>query len=503
MADTIPLTEIDAEAAPPAARPSFSKDVLKLVTGTTFAQILVILASPVLTRLFSPEAFGLLAIFTSITKVLGAISCLRYEFAIMLPDEERDAVNLLALCVGIVTGISLLALPFFIVFEPAIVSILNSPGLTGHLWLVSPFVFVSGLFVALNYWNSRTRRYGRLAVARIVSSVAITGGQLAAGAAGIATGGALIGASAFGQGVATGVLGAQILRDDRHIFGRHLSRYRIKAMLVRYKRFPLYDSWSGLLNVSSWQLPSLLLPIFFSPVQVGYYALAFRLIVLPMDLIGSAIQQVFFQRASNAERDGDLAALTESVFTVLLRIGLFPMLTVALIGEELFSVVFGAAWAEAGLYTQLLAVWAVVWFISAPLSTIYMVKEKQAFGLQVNIANFVTRLAALVTGGVLGSARLAILLFGVSGIAVYGFLCVRLLMFSGIPMRRTLRLVADALLPFLPVGAALFVLKLVGTPALIHLALGILAVLIYYVYLLRSDEQFREVLGGLGVPGMR
>ena len=503
MADTVPLAEIDGEAAPPAPRPSFSGDVLKLVTGTTFAQILVILASPLLTRLFSPEAFGLLAIFTSITKILGAVSCLRYEFAIMLPDEERDAVNLLALCVGIVTGISLLALPFFVIFEPAIVSVLNAPGLAGHLWLVSPFVFVSGLFVALNYWNSRTRRYGRLAVARIISSVAITGGQLGAGAAGVATGGALIGASAFGQGVATGVLGAQILRDDRHIFGRHLSRHRIKAMLVRYKRFPLYDSWSGLLNVSSWQLPSLLLPIFFSPVQVGYYALAFRLIVLPMDLVGSAIQQVFFQRASNAERDGGLAALTESVFTVLLRIGLFPMLTISLIGEELFSVVFGAAWAEAGLYTQLLAVWAVVWFISAPLSTIYMVKEKQAFGLQVNIANFVTRLAALVAGGVLGSARIAILLFGVSGIAVYGFLCVRLLMFSGIPMRRTLRLVADALLPFLPVGAALFVLKLVGTPVLIHLALGILAVLLYYVYLLRSDEQFREVLGGLGVPGMR
>jgi lipopolysaccharide exporter len=503
-ADTVPPAEAGGEPVPsPKSRPNFSRDVLKLVSGTTFSQALVILASPILTRLFSPEAFGLLAIFTSITKVLGVVSCLRYEFAIMLPDDERDAVNLLALCVALVTGISLLSLPFFLVFEPAIVSALNAPGLAGHLWLVAPFVFVSGLFVALNYWNSRTRRYGRLAVARIVSSVAITGGQLGAGVAGIATGGALIGASALGQGVATGVLGAQILRDDRQRFGRHVSLASIRAMLVRYKRFPLYDSWSGLLNVSSWQLPSLLLPIFFSPVQVGYYALAFRLIVLPMDLIGSAIQQVFFQRASNAERAGNLAELTEPVFTVLLRIGVFPMLTLALIGEELFSVVFGAAWAEAGLYTQLLAVWALVWLISSPLSSIYMVQEKQSFGLWINIANFVTRLGALVAGGMLGSARLAILFFGVSGIAVYGFLCVRLLMFSGIPMHRTARLVADALLPFLPVGAILLVLKLVGTPVVIHLALGILGVALYYVHLFRSDQRFREVLGGLGVPGMR
>lgn len=502
-AETAPLAEGLDEMAPPAPRPNFSIDVLKLVTGTTFAQILVIAASPVLTRLFSPEAFGLLAIFTSITKVLGVVSCLRYEFAIMLPDDERDAVNLLALCIAIVTGISLLALPFFIIFEPAIVSALNAPGLTGYLWLVSPFVFVSGLFIALNYWNSRTRRYGRLSVARILSSVAITGGQLAAGGAGMATGGALIGASALGQGVGTAVLGAQILRDDRERFANHLSLSHVRAVLVRYKRFPLFDSWSALLNVSSWQLPSLLLPIFFSPTQVGYYALAFRLIVLPMDLVGSAIQQVFFQRASNAERAGNLGELTESVFTVLLRIGLFPMLTLALIGQELFTVVFGAAWSEAGVYTQLLAVWAVVWFISAPLSTIYMVQEKQAFGLQINIANFVTRFAALVAGGVLGSARLAILLFGVSGIAVYGFLCIRLLMFSGIAMRRTLRLVADALLPFLPVGAVLLALQLLGMPVVIHLALAFLANAAYYVYLLRTDPQFREILGGFGIPGMR
>jgi hypothetical protein len=42
---------------------SFTTDVLKLVTGTTFAQFIVILASPLLTRLYGPEAFGFLALF--------------------------------------------------------------------------------------------------------------------------------------------------------------------------------------------------------------------------------------------------------------------------------------------------------------------------------------------------------------------------------------------------------------------------------------------------------
>ena len=484
-------------------RKGFTGDVLKLVTGTTFAQVLVVLASPALTRLFTPADFGLLAIFTSITKVISTVSCLRYEFAIMLPEEERDAANLLATCIAIVTGISLLCLPVFLLFESAIVSALNAPDLAGHLWLVSPFVFVSGLVLALNYWNSRSRQYGRLTVARIVSAVATTGGQLGAGMGGFPTGGALIGANTLGQGVATGILAAQIYRDDHRRLTRHISLHRMKGMLVRYRKFPLYESWSALLNVASWQLPSLLLPIYFSPVQAGFYSLAFRLIMMPMDLVGGAIQQVFFQQASSAKREGQLADLTESVFTILLRIVLFPMLTVSVIGEELFAFVFGSVWAEAGFYTQLLSVWAVLWFISSPLSTIYMIQENQGFGLRINLVNFASRLVALVAGGILGSARLAILFFALAGIGVYGYLCIRLLLFSGIPARRTFNIVASAVFQFMPLGILLVGLKLIGTPALIHLSIGMVACALYYVYLLRSDSQFRAVLGGLGVPGMR
>ncbi len=500
-APDVPARQETSSSGGASGRRGFTGDVLKLVTGTTFAQVLVVLASPVLTRLFTPADFGLLAIFTSITKVLSTVSCLRYEFAIMLPEEERDAVNLLALCITIVTGISVLCLPVFLIFEPAIVSALNAPELAGHLWLVSPFVFISGLFVALNYWNSRSRQYGRLSVARIVSAVATTGGQLGAGMGGFPTGGALIAANTLGQGVATGILAAQIYRDDRRRLTRLVSIHRMKALVVRYKKFPLYESWSGLLNVASWQLPSLLLPVFFSPVQAGFYSLAFRLIMMPMDLVGSAIQQVFFQRASNAKREGHLADLTESVFTILLKIVLFPMLTISVIGSELFAFVFGSAWAEAGFYTQLLSVWAVLWFISSPLSTIYMIQENQGFGLKINLANFVSRLVALVTGGVIGSARLAILFFALAGIGVYGYLCVRLLVFSGIPAHRTLRIIFRAVLEFIPLGILLMGLILLGTPPIIHISVGLAACVLFYVYLIRSDSQFREILTGLGVKG--
>ena len=83
----------------------FSRDILTLVTGTTIAQIITILASPVITRLYGPEAFGLLAIFTSITSIISVIICLRYEPAIMLPKSDEEAANVFGLCILIVLRI--------------------------------------------------------------------------------------------------------------------------------------------------------------------------------------------------------------------------------------------------------------------------------------------------------------------------------------------------------------------------------------------------------------
>ena len=126
---------------------SFATDVLKLVTGTTFAQIIAILASPLLTRLYGPEAFGFLALFTSITSIIGVIACMRYEMAIMLPKTDEEAANLPALCllsVAVVCGLTMPALYFG---ADALLSPLKAPGPGSYLILASPFVFAGGCFL--------------------------------------------------------------------------------------------------------------------------------------------------------------------------------------------------------------------------------------------------------------------------------------------------------------------------------------------------------------------
>lgn len=473
---------------------SFATDVFKLVTGTTFAQIITILASPIFTRLYGPEAFGFLAIFTSITSIIGVIACMRYELAIMLPKSDKKAANLLALCLLFVAAISVLAVLALYLGGNFLLSLLRAPGLAPYLILVPPFVFINGVFLALNYWNSRTRHFGRLSIARITSSLATTGMQMGAGFAGYATGGSLIGASLIGVFVSTGILGAQIWRDDSAILRRSISWSGMVEGLKRYKRFPLIDSSSALLNTASWQLPAFLLAAFFSPEIVGYYALGFRVLQFPMSLIGGSIAQVFFQRASKAYSDGTLPHFVENVFHSLIAIGIFPILTVTIIGPELFAAIFGEAWIEAGSYAQILSIWAFLWFISSPLSTIRAVLEKQAFGIKINILIFVTRIISLILGGVTGNPVIALSLFAFSGVLVYGYLNVMMLLFSGVRLKNARKHLFSSLKHFCPFGIILIGLKIVNAGSLSIIAVTCISAVIYYVYLMRADSLFRSLI---------
>jgi O-antigen/teichoic acid export membrane protein len=475
---------------------SFAFDVLTLAGGTTFAQILTILSVPVLTRMYGPEDFGVWALYSSIISIISVIICMRYEYSIMLPELDEDAINLLGvsfLAIGVVT-VSTLATIWF--FKESIINILNSPQIGNYLWLVPPFVFVNGIFLALNNWNSRTKLFRRLSFSKISSSVSTTAIQIIIGIFKKNSPSGLIIGSLTGQSVATFILGGQIWRDDRNLIRKNLSWKKMHDGLKRYRKFPLVDSWSALMNSISWQLPAFLLAAFFSPAIVGFYSLGFRLLQMPMSLIGSSISQVFFQRASRASSEGTLSALSENVFRMLVIIGMFPILVLTIVGSDVFTVVFGIAWAEAGVYTQILGFWAFVWFISSPLTGIYLVVEEYHFGFRYNFFNLVTRLFSLTIGGLLGSARMALILFSISGILVYGYLCLKMISYSGVKISRALKIVFSNFILFVPAGIILVALKIAEINQTLLVVISGMIIGIYYLYILKTDVQIKKIVGG-------
>jgi O-antigen/teichoic acid export membrane protein len=475
---------------------SFAGNISKLITGSVLAQGLGVLVAPIVTRLFAPEAFGVAALLASITGIIGVIACLRYELSIMLPKTDEEAANLFGLSlffVLIITGIS--ALIIFLAGD-LIVNMLNSPELKKNLWLIPVSVFVSGVFLALNYWNSRTKHFGRLSIARLISSIFAQSTRLGAGYAGFASGGVLIGSGILGQLVSTFFVGSQVWRDDRHLFKASIRWEKMIAGLRRYKKFLIYGTWSALFNTGSYQLPALLLSFFFSPKIVGFYALGITVLSLPMSMVGGAISQVFFQKASEAHnRIGNLSQVVEEIFKRLVSLGIFPILLLTLIGKDIFIVAFGEPWAEAGVYMQILGLWIFFRFISSPLSTLFAVLEKQSYGLFFNGLLFCTLAASLIVGGTMDDARLALFLLGGTGVACYGFLSFWLISKAGASILQALCHIAKYSIYCSPMLIIIAFAKYsLGVQEIGLLLMALCSLIVYYSFLIRRDEKLRKPL---------
>lgn len=461
---------------------SFGSDVFRLVTGTGAAQLIIVLGSPILTRLFGPEEFGIAAIFISIVAIPSVIACMAYEQSIVLPNNDEDAANLLAISLIatiLMTSMSALAIS---IAGDYFIEWLNIHSIHSYLWLIPPAIFFNGLFSALSYWNTRNKKFTRISIGRITSAFVNTFSCLGAGILGHTSSTPLIIANVAGQALASAMISTLIWRDNGKFF---IGKIRISGMiegLKRHKKFPLYTTWSLLLNTGSWQLPTLMFSFFFNPMIVGFYSIGFRILQMPMALVGRAIGQVFLQRAAKSVIAGDLTILVEKLFHRLLILSLLPCLILIILGEDLFILIFGDKWGEAGVFAQLLAPWACIWFIASPLSTIYYVVEKQKEELEIEIIIFITRFASILMGGIIGEPRVAVALFALTGIFAYGYLTIVIFKFAQIDPRHCLTSSISGIRSVLLYFSPIIILDLAfdGINVLLMLTISIVILILFY-----------------------
>lgn len=468
---------------------SFKRNTLILMTGTGVAQGLTVLAAPILTRLYAPEDFGVFGLFVAITGVLIAIGCWRYEMAIVLPEKDEDAANLLALSIILSVFMGFVMAIIVLFFKHDVAELLNAPAISSWLWLMPISLIAGGGFNALNYWATRKKRFNQLAISRVSRSTCSVSSQICFGVLTNTRAGGLLGGQVFGQLVATVVLAIQVFQRDKAVIFKGLSLKGISNALRRYSNFPLFSSWSALLNSASQMLPAFMLGYFFNTTIVGFYTLGHRVLSIPMTLIGQSIAQVFFPQAAEAKRMGYVDKLSLNVFQKLLHIGLTPTLLLVVIAPELFSCIFGKSWTVAGEYVQWLSIWLLFVFVSSPISTLFEVLERQHLGLVFNIVLFISRLLALAIGGWFNNALLAVALFGVTGALFWIFHCVWLLVLAGNSLRVVgIRILLELMyaLPFLAVPLGFRVFS--ASPNLVIItALG--AGLLFCYYLIKKEAR--------------
>jgi O-antigen/teichoic acid export membrane protein len=280
----------------------FVRNVAVLSSGTILAQVITALATPVLSRIYGPAEFGILALFLSILAVAAEAVSARYESAVVLPKDDDDGANVLALACLVVLFTSLLSIAGVALFGQALAHRLDSPELTGFLWWIPLALFSVGIFRSMGQWATRKKRFSTISVTQVVRSIVIAVIQIVTGIAGIGASG-LIGGRVAGEVSGTSMLWVR-MRDSLDL-RRRVSWKRMKELAREYSDFPKFSLPQGVLNAFSQSIAAFLLVFFFDEAIVGIYAMSHRVLVLPMRLLSSSVRQVFLQRASEMRAHGE------------------------------------------------------------------------------------------------------------------------------------------------------------------------------------------------------
>lgn len=344
--------------------------------GTAFGQLIVALGSPIVTRLYLPEEFGVLAVYASLLGTVVGASSLRYDIAIPLPSNDRAAANLLALSLlalgGVAFGIGVAAW----LTRAQLAAWTDAPALSFYMWLLPIGLVGAGTYRAFNYWAVRAKAYGAIAQTKVSQSVGMTGSQIGLGAMG---GGpaALIVGQIIGQSAGVGSLGRVVWRF--RVALRGVSWRRMRVVALRYRHFPLYSGPGTLCNSAGLYLPALFFAALYGPQVAGWYALAERVTRKPVSLVGRSVSDVYLGEASRYARENPRALrhLFKRIVSKLALLALGPTLLLALFGAQAFEIVFGEAWQTAGYYAQLLAPMLLARFVISPVSQTLNIIEEQ------------------------------------------------------------------------------------------------------------------------------
>ncbi len=388
----------------------------RLLSANVIAQALGILVYPILTRLYSPEDFGLLNLFMSIGGVLVLLATLEWYNAIVLPQKEIEARAMVHLCfisIGVLTVILLITIPF----SGYIAQLFKSPRLTQFYWLMPLYVLLMSLWNVLNYWYIRNKAYNRISGYQISQSLFSAGYKAGFGVLGWTSGGLIWGSvlSPLCSLILSLSLSAKMFLRQLLVWDWRAC----KETARKYSNFPKYATPRVLLNNIVGQLPVFVLTPLFGSRLIGFWGMALMLAFVPVSTVSRALYQVFYQNTTERVNAGESIAPFYRKFTVwslgvivpafILLWFVLPALTAWLLGDE---------WSVTGEYIR----WMLPWLACSILcgSTGYLVDIffKQKTGLLFEILQAVSRIVGVGIGIAMNSFEIAICGYAVGSAVV-------------------------------------------------------------------------------------
>ena len=374
----------------------FVKNVLTLITGSALSQVVIYASILLLTRLFSAELFGIYVLFSSATVILKPLATLQFEFSIVLPKKDEDAINLFAFSTLVLILYCFLLLFIIIIFKIEILAFFNISSLSNFIYLLPLNVFLFGLISNFDYWNNRNDNFKAISKGLLVKSSTMSAAQIATGYSTYAA-----------LGLIPGMLLGHLLQfayllkasiNHLIVLMKQVSLSKMILLAKKYKDIPIFNSIINLTNNLSNELPVLLITKYFGLTSSGIYGLAVKFTRAPIGVVQQSVNQVFFNKATKIYNEqGNLYELVLKTAKHLLVISIIifgPLFILSFYLEFLF----GEGWTNVGLYARILIPWLFFAFLSNPLNSLILILNKQKTMVALDLTLLVSRFLALFFG---------------------------------------------------------------------------------------------------------
>lgn len=414
---------------------SFLKDVMNLSSGYAVSQLIVILFSPLLTRLYSPAEFGIFFVFITTSSILSVISTGSYEKAVIVAKNNNDAGEMIKSAIILSAAVSFIALGVSLLLQLTGNNLFKDRFERLTLWIIPIYAFFQGLFRIIQHKYIRENRFSRVSGSFILRSSSASLAQAGLGWASAGSPGLIIG-SLLGQVI-------PVIRESyKNLNLKGLLRKANLQETCRkareYSDFPLFRMPSELMNEASIQAPVYILKAVFSDAITGLYTFPQKILYQPSKFISQAVADVFFRKAADINsRNEGTGELTLKTYRNLFLTGIVPYLTVMLWGPPIFSFIFGSGWEESGKIASWLSPWMFLVYVGSPLSAMFVVTDKLKLSFLMNFMLLIARLAGLLTGAlILKDAEMTIILFSAVSAVYWIIIIIYSMKLAGADLRK-------------------------------------------------------------------
>lgn len=373
---------------------NFVRNVSTLVSGKLGATLITLISTPIIARLFSPDNFGVAALFVAIVTLIGDVGTLNYHSAILMSMSERRNYMIRQLSLLILT---ILAVTYYLILAVVELSPLEIPLIETFgmwVWIIPLAIWVSGASLVGRNILARARLYRVVSIAVISQSAFTVGSRLGFGLFFGATNWGMITGYLLGLFANFGIMWSRVAKLPQK--RRHrMTSVRLRAVAGEYRDFPVFNMPAQVLSSVSSKLPILLMGPWLGMDVVGFYAMAHRLIGMPIDLAGTAFRMVMLQKASEVRsQGGSLSWLFLKVIAALFMSGILPFGLLWAFGGWGLVLFLGDNWVEAGRYVEILAPWYFSIWIGALVPPFMVSLRKQGLWLGLQVMVLIGRVSA-------------------------------------------------------------------------------------------------------------